>query len=91
MAPLEFLGIGSALLALLAFVGNEYGKLKADSFAYDFINFVSGLGLFTYAYMLDVVPFMITNSIWALISGIDVGKYLVRKMRKTQKRRTSRA
>lgn len=90
MEALELLGIGSALLALLAFVGNEYGKLKAESFAYDCINLVSGLGLFTYAYMNNVVPFMITNSIWALISGIDVVKYALRKARKGRKSRAIR-
>ena len=73
------LGILSALLALVAFVGNQYHKLKDTSFAYDFINMLSGIGLFTYAYLVGAVPFMITNSVWAVVSGIDVVKYLVKK------------
>ena len=72
------LGILSALLTLSAFIANEYGKLSAESFWYDFINFVSGLGLFIYAFHEGVIPFMLTNSVWALVSGIDVAKYLLR-------------
>ena len=79
MDSMEILGIASALLALYAFVANEYGALKADNFWYDFINIVSGIGLFIYAYYQGVIPFMLTNSVWALVSGIDVVKYLQRK------------
>ena len=82
MEPIEILGIGLALRALFAYVGNEYGKLKADSFAYDFLNFLSGVGLFAYAYYEGVVPFMITNSVWALVSGIDVLKYVLKGKKK---------
>ena len=78
MNSVEILGIVSALLALSAFVANEYGSLSAESFWYDFMNFVSGVGLFIYAYHAGVVPFMLTNSIWAVVSGIDVVKYLCR-------------
>ncbi|TSC86131.1 MAG: hypothetical protein G01um10148_637 [Parcubacteria group bacterium Gr01-1014_8] len=77
MSSIEILGIASALLTLSAFIANEYGKLKAESFWYDFINFVSGVGLFVYAYDQGVVPFMLTNSVWAAVSGIDVVKYLL--------------
>lgn len=76
MDPIELLGISSALLALVAFVGNQYHKLRDTSFTYDFLNMISGIGLFSYAYLVDAVPFMITNSVWAVVSGIDVVKYL---------------
>lgn len=78
MAPIEILGIGSALLALVAFVGNEYGKLKAEYFWYDALNFLSAFGLFVYAYDQWVVPFMLTNSVWAFVSGIDVLRHLLK-------------
>lgn len=79
MDPIEILGIGSALLALFAFVGNQYHKLKDTSFTYDFLNMISGIGLFIYAYVLGAVPFMITNTVWTIVSGIDVAKYIRRK------------
>ena len=81
MTPLEALGIISALLALLAFVLNEYGILDKDDISYDALNLVSGVGLFYYAYAIHGVPFMITNAVWALVSGIDVARYFLKKGR----------
>lgn len=78
MQPIELLGIGSAILALIAFVGNEYGTIKASSFWYDAMNFLGSIGLLTYAYSEGVIPFMITNSVWALVAGIYVAKYLLK-------------
>jgi hypothetical protein len=85
MDPIEILGIGSALLALYAFVGNQYGKLRASGFWYDALNFLSAAGLFVYAYAEWVVPFMITNSVWGFVSGMDVIRHL-RKARGLKKR-----
>lgn len=81
MQPIEILGIGSALLALFAFAGNEWGYMRAKGFWYDAINFLSAVGLFAYAYTQGVVPFMITNSVWGLVSGIDVLRHLLKKRR----------
>jgi hypothetical protein len=80
--PIEILGIGSALLALVAFVGNEYGKMKASNFWYDALNFLSAVGLFVYAYTEWVVPFMITNSVWAFVSGMDVIRYFQKRRKR---------
>ena len=79
MAPIEILGICSALLALFAFAGNEWWFMPARGFWYDAINFLSALGLFTYAYTEGVIPFMLTNSVWALVSGIDVLRHLLKR------------
>lgn len=78
MEPIEILGILSALLALSAFVANEWGGLSAENFWYDFVNLVASTGLLIYAYNAGVVPFIITNAVWALVSGIDVVKYLLK-------------
>ncbi len=79
MDSVEILGIASALLALSAFVANEYGKLRAEIFLYDFLNMVASIGLFYYAYAEWVVPFMLTNFVWGTVAGIDVVKYLLGK------------
>jgi len=81
MTPLEIFGIACAILALIAFVGNQYGKMRAESFLYDFLNFVSAVGLFYYAYETRAYPFLITNTVWAAISGIDVVKHIVKRLR----------
>ncbi len=85
MDAIEILGIACALLTLSAFVANEWGGLSANSFWYDLMNFAASVGLFVYAYNLGVIPFMLTNAVWGLVSGIDVAKYLLR--RKGLKRR----
>ena len=87
MDSLTLLGIFSALLALAAFVGNEYGKLTSESFLYDLMNFIAGAGLAYYALTIHALPFILTNTVWALVSGIDVVKYLVGKRGRRRKRR----
>ena len=86
MEPLELLGIGSALLVLSAFVLNEYGKLSSESVWYDGVNFVASLGLLWYAASNHVWPFVITNSVWALVSGIDTLRYCVGRGHRKRRR-----
>ncbi len=81
MTALEILGIFSALLTLSAFIMNQYGYLDKDDIRYDTLNMFAGLGLVSYAISIHGIPFILTNSVWAIISGIDVAKYLVRKGR----------
>ncbi len=88
MDGLQLLGILSAFMALAAFVSNEYGKLTNESFLYDLLNFLAGMGLVIYALSISAIPFIITNSVWALVSGIDVLKYILKgKGRKRRHRR----
>jgi hypothetical protein len=76
MDPIEVLGIGSAFAVLYAFVGNEYGKFPARSYTYDMLNLVGSTGLFFYAFATGVIPFMLTNAVWASVSALDVLKHL---------------
>jgi hypothetical protein len=93
MDPLEVLGIGSAFMVLYAFVGNEYGMFPARSYKYDMLNLLGATGLFFYAFATGVIPFMLTNAVWAAVSGLDVwkhlkkrhGKYPIRSLRKLLK------
>jgi fluoride ion exporter CrcB/FEX len=79
MSPLEILGVLSALMTLSAFVANEWEKLSADSILYDAMNFIASIGLFSYAYHLGAVPFMLTNTVWGIVSGADVLRYLLKR------------
>lgn len=82
MDPLEVLGIGSAFAVLYAFVANEYGSLSVRSLTYDLLNFFGSIGLFLYAFQTGVVPFMVTNAVWATVSGLDVFKHLRKRSRR---------
>ena len=81
MTGLEILGICSALLTLSAFIMNQYGYLDKDDIRYDALNMVAGLGLVAYAISIHGVPFILTNSVWSIVSGIDVARYFIRKRR----------
>jgi hypothetical protein len=75
MTALEMLGILSALLTLSAFIMNQYGFLDKDDVRYDLMNMFSGIGLVIYAISIHGIPFILTNSVWAIVSGIDVARY----------------
>lgn len=79
MTLVDIVGILSAAITVFAFVGNQYGKIKTDSVWYDGMNFFGALGLLSYAISYGAIPFMITNGVWALVSGLDVLKYFLNK------------
>lgn len=81
MSPIEILGILSALLVLSVFIGNQYGRLRSDSFWYDFINFISAVGLIIYSIDAHATPFIITNGVWMAVSFGDLVKYFLKKKR----------
>ncbi|MDO8505278.1 MAG: hypothetical protein Q7S48_01720 [bacterium] len=72
------IGIAGAGLVLLAFVLNQFHFWKDDEFRYDFINFVGGTFLVTYALLLKSYPFAVLNGVWALVSLRDT----IRDLRK---------
>ena len=74
MDPIELLGFLSACLALVGFVGNEYGRLQANTVVYDVLNFGSAVGLFIYALAIHGWPFVLTNIVWATVSFLDLAK-----------------
>jgi hypothetical protein len=82
LPPLEILGIASALVTLSCFVLNQYKRVSTDSVWYDLANGLSGLGLMAYAFSIHAIPFMLTNTVWAVVSLSDVAKYLLRKRAK---------
>ena len=81
MNTLELVGIGSALLALVAFISNQYHLWGSDNIWYDLFNFVSAAGLLYYAVKMHAVPFIITNTVWGVVSGIDVVRFFSRPRR----------
>ena len=73
------IGITGASLILLAFFLNQTGKWSVGNVKYDFLNGVGSLLMVIYAVLLDSIPFLILNAVWALVSFKDVFKYLVKR------------
>lgn len=72
-------GVVGAFITLIAFVLNQFGKLDEKQFSYDLLNLVSSTMLLVYALHSMVIPFIITNIVWALVSLRDVVIYLIKK------------
>jgi hypothetical protein len=71
------IGVIGAGIILIAFLLNQMNIWRNDTFGYDFANLVGSLVLIYYAVLLDSIPFMILNAVWALFSLKDVLKYLI--------------
>ncbi|HNU95860.1 MAG TPA: hypothetical protein PKH95_00435 [Candidatus Magasanikbacteria bacterium] len=67
-----FIGIIGAGLVLLAFIMNQTKKWKNTDLIYDFVNFLGALLLVIYGLLLKGYPFVVLNTVWALVSLRDV-------------------
>jgi len=67
-----FIGIIGAGLVLLGFIMNQTKKWKNTDLIYDFVNFLGALLLVIYGLLLKGYPFVVLNTVWALVSLRDV-------------------
>lgn len=70
-------GVIGATIILIAFLLNQLNIWRNDTFGYDLSNLIGSLVLIYYAVLLDSIPFLILNTVWALFSLKDVLKYLI--------------
>lgn len=84
MQSYDLIGISGASIILIAFVMNQTKKWRDDFLVYDAFNFVGSVLLIIYAIVLKSYPFIILNSVWAIISLRDVFVDLKRKNFKHQ-------
>lgn len=66
--------LGSCLL-LLSFFMEQTHRWKDSDIKYDTVNFCGAVLLVVYAYSGDAYPFLVLNSVWAIISLRDIIKY----------------
>ncbi|MBI4992441.1 MAG: hypothetical protein HZB99_04455 [Candidatus Harrisonbacteria bacterium] len=74
-------GTTGAIFILIAFIFNQTHRWKDDDVIYDLFNLIGGLLLVTYAFLLKTYPFLILNSVWALVSLMDVFQDLYKKLK----------
>jgi uncharacterized protein with PQ loop repeat len=79
------IGVSGAAIILVFFLLNQAYKIKNDSLLYDGANFIGGLLLVIYAFLLSSLPFMILNAVWALFSLRDLFREIQRKYNTTPK------
>lgn len=66
------IGIAGAALILFAFILEQMNVWQNDSLVYDAANLVGGALLIVYGIMITAYPFVVLNSVWALVSLRDV-------------------
>lgn len=71
--PLIIGSTGAALL-LLGFTLLNVEKIKRESYGYQLINFVAASMLLAYAIILNSLPFMILNGVWAAVALYEIGQ-----------------
>lgn len=81
-----FIGLIGAVLVLVAFVLNEWGRLDRDDISYDALNAIGGACLAYYAYLLGSIPFLILNLIWTGVALRDLIAHAARHESKNSTR-----
>jgi hypothetical protein len=66
------IGICGTTIILLAFILNQLQKLDENDIRYDILNFIGAALLVWYAYLLSSYPFLVLNSVWAIVSLKDI-------------------
>lgn len=66
------IGIFGSIVTLVAFILNQINKWSSERRSYDAANFIGAALLLIYAISTKSYPFILTNSIWALLSLKDL-------------------
>lgn len=66
------IGILGAAIILLCFILNQSHVWKDTDFKYDLLNFIGSGLLVIYGLMIHGYPFVVLNSVWAIISLRDI-------------------
>lgn len=68
---ITILGSLGALLILIAFILGQIHVWKDDSLIYDVVNLLGSVILIIYGVLISGWPFVVLNSIWAIVSLRD--------------------
>ena len=78
MDRVDWIGFIGVFLILLAYILNIFGKLERNDLRFILFNLI-GAGLACYASVLmDYMPFVLLEGVWALVSFIALLKYIKR-------------
>jgi hypothetical protein len=62
------IGVIGATIILIAFIMNQLQKWSKDNLISNISNIVGSVFLLSYAILLNSIPFVILNGIWALVA-----------------------
>ena len=83
MNRVDWIGFIGVFLILLAYILNISGKVERNDLRFILFNLI-GAGLACYASVLmDYMPFVLLEGVWALVSIIALLKYIKRQGKNT--------
>ncbi len=77
----DIIGSIGVLFCLLAFVLNLLNKISRENLSYILMNIFGALLACYASYLIDYIPFIILEGVWALASIIALFKYFKKKDR----------
>ena len=66
------IGVLGAATILVFFILEQSHKISNDSLLYDVGNFIGSVLLVIYGFLLNSIPFIILNLVWAIFSLKDI-------------------
>lgn len=66
------LGIVGAIFILVAFILEQKKIWNSEMLRYDLVNFIGSAVLIVYGILIKGYPFVVLNSVWALVSLLDM-------------------
>ncbi|MBT8316244.1 MAG: hypothetical protein HKP59_01320 [Lutibacter sp.] len=76
MNTTDWLGFAGVFLILLAYILNEFGKTTTKSLLFILLNLIGASIACLASVLLNYLPFIILEGVWALVSFISLLKYL---------------
>ncbi len=78
--PLYIFAIIGSSLSVAVFFLNQTGRLSTKNIWYDGANAVGAAFLLAFALRDEIWPFVITNTVWFLVSFVDVVRWVLRRL-----------
>ena len=75
MNHIDWIGFAGVFQILLAYILNIMGKLKKEDLAFILLNLVGAIMACLASVLMNYLPFIILEGVWALASLISLFKY----------------
>jgi hypothetical protein len=73
---IQAVSIVGAILILLPFAANQFGKLTPESLAYQLMNLIGSVALTTVAVLESQYGFILLEGTWAIVSAAGLARVL---------------
>ena len=80
MDALHIIGFVGLTLLLTGFTLNSLGKIDRDGYVYNVLNLLGGGILAWYSFAIKSLPFILLQSIWALVALIGICRQLSKRL-----------